>query len=160
MTYDIEQLLVDIQDIMVSDLNTKILAINAEKDDDLTLRQIPRLAYFMQSMDERHANFNPFVYFGVESIEEDGSGTNFGHTAEKVTIAVAIVVADEGSEVDMARKLFRYQRALKEIFEENFNSISEGVKIAVQGQVPIDLSLVNNDFKHKAIGVTLKVAMG
>lgn len=160
MRYDIEQLLVDIKQIMVDNLNTRIAAVNAEKNDGMTLSPIPAAAYFCQSMDGTQTNFDPFVFFGVESIDEDNSGYNFGYSPEKLTISVAIVVVDEGNTINIPSKLFRYQRALKETFEMNFNSISEGVKIAVQGQVPIDLALMNNKFRHKAIGVTLKVAMG
>lgn len=156
--YDIEQLLTDIKTILVDNLNVKITAINTEKNDSITLDSIESSAYFMQGMDGPQTNFDPFVYIGVTDIK--GEEGLMSYTATLLDIAVAIIVADEGQDVEMWKRMFRYQRALREVFEENFDFKAGTVKLSVRSQVPIEIQLLNNSYSHKAIGVTLGADLG
>lgn len=158
--YDIESLLLDIETLLKNNLNNKITAINSEKNDSIVLAQIDSNAYFMQSLDGPEVNYNPFIFYGIEAISDEATGANFSFTPMRLSIAVALVMEDSGLDVNISRRMFRYQRAIKEIFEEGFDSIPEGIKLTVQSQVPIELSLLNDSYKHKAIGVTIKADMG
>jgi hypothetical protein len=160
MAYDIESLLVDVQAILASNLNTKISAINSEKNDTISLGSIDSNAYFMQSMDAEQANYDPYVVYSVIDIDDEADRANFSRAVTNLQLAVVIVVSDEGNDVNISKRMFRYGRALKEVFTENFNSISEGVKLSVQSQVPVNLALINDSFTHRAVGVTLRASMG
>ncbi len=151
--YDLETFLTDIKDLLVANLNTKIAAITSEKNDGLTLDTINNLAYHMQGMDGPQANFDPFVYIGVVNIEGESQLLN---TITQPDVMVAVVIADEGMRTEMWKVLLRYQRALKEVFEENFDFANGVGKLTIKSQVPIELQLLNNSFSHKAIGVSLK----
>lgn len=168
MTYDIESLLFDIKTLMISKLNTKIGDINTEKNDQVVLATVKDDAYFIQSLDGRQANYNPYVYIGVSDIKPgDEDASKWGKSQEELEIAVAIIVADNGDEPNHAtitdaipRRTFRYLRAIKEMFQENFDKNKNGIKLSVQSQVPIELSLSNDSGTERAIGVILRADIG
>lgn len=155
--YDIEQCLLDVKAVLVSYLNTKLAAITTEKNDTITLKTIDSSAYFIHSMDGPQVNYDPFIYIGLQAIEGDGQ---MGASPSQLSIAVAAVVADEGQDVELWKRMFRYQRAIREVFEEHFEEQAGTFKFVVKDQVPIEISLLNDSYSHKAIGVTLSVALG
>jgi hypothetical protein len=121
---------------------------------------VPSGGYFLHSMDQAIANFSPFIMYGITDIQSPGD-INQGYTPSIVEVAVIIVVDDEGIDVNITKRMFRYGRALKEVFEENFDSAVNGaVKLQVLSQVPINLQLLNDSNKQKAVGVLLRASMG
>jgi hypothetical protein len=69
MKYDLENLLDDIETVLKTNLNTKITQLNTEKSDAIVLRSVPSQAYFFETLDQRVANYNPFILYGIEEIE-------------------------------------------------------------------------------------------
>ena len=157
--FDLESLLGEVETILKADLNTKIAAINSEKNDNIDMETISNDAYFLQSLSEKSINYDPFILYGVSQFENDDPG-NFGFTSTKVLIEIVLVKADEGQDLQIIKKMLRFQRALREVIEDNFDSISHKVKMQVQSQVPIDLNLLNSSHSHKAIGITIKCDLG
>lgn len=157
MKYDLENILDDVKTCMTTYLNTKIVAINTEKNDTITLKQVPAEGYFMQTLDERYSNFNPFVFFGISAgIEAEGIGPA---VSKVIPIFITIINFDQ-NEADIARRYLRYNRALEEIFLENWDKISNnGTKIKVRSPVPIDFTLLNNSDPFRAIGTELEVTV-
>ena len=76
MAYDLELLMDDVKSILTSNLNTKISAINTEKSDSTTLLTVDNDAYFLQDLDHRSVNYNPFVFYSCEDIDGTGFGPN------------------------------------------------------------------------------------
>lgn len=155
---DIETVLAEVLAILTANFNTRLAAITTEKADDITLAAIDSGAYFFQDLNGKTANFNPFVLYQVSSIET--SEDEMGHTLTSLRLVVAVVLADEGQDETVARRLFRYGRALREVLEENWELPKSAAKLSIISQVPIAVALTDSSELHRAIGVTLKVELG
>lgn len=152
--YDIENLMDDIKKVMTDSLNEKIASINTEKNDSIELASINDEAYFFQSMNESIANFDPFVFYGVVP-SPDG---NIGATAQELAINVIVIVQDNG-DPSIVRRLFRYQRAVKELFEANNFIANNGTRLEIGTLPPVPLDLLNSSENHKAIGIELNTTL-
>ena len=159
-TYDIESLLDDILTLLQAGLNTKIAALNTEKGDEIQLETINSDAYALQSLNGPHMNFNPFVFYGVQDIKPGDDSSPYGRTSMSVEVVVCIVLEDMGQDRDIATRLFRYQRALKEVIEDGFDSNSNLVKLSVQSLVPVEFTLMNSSNGHRAIGIQIQADLG
>lgn len=158
--YDIESLLADVLSILTTNLNTKISAITTEKGDSLPLATVPAAAYFCQTLNDGMANFDPFVFYGVGDIKP-ASGNWPGLTGQEVQVEVLICVKESNLTTGNAKQMFRYGRALKDIFDENFDQLDNGnVKPTVFSLMPIDIGIMNDSFTHKAVGVIIKASIG
>ena len=125
--HDFETLLDEFQSVISSNLNTKITAIVAEKGDSITPPALDSNAYFLQTLDEAVANFDPFMVYGIEDIQIESEGPLIN---EKVFISAVIVLTDNGR-TNMNRIMFRYSRALKEVLQENWQIDNTSSKIRV-----------------------------
>jgi hypothetical protein len=150
---DFESVLDDVKLIMTTHLNTKITAIVADKGDGITPPAINANAYFLQTLDEAIANFDPFVAYGIQDITS--VDTQYGQSQQQISISIVIVLSDNGRS-DINRVLFRYSRALKEIFEENFKNANIGNKIIVRQFTPVPFEALDSSMEFKAIGVILE----
>ena len=157
MAYDLESLMSDVETIMTTNLNTKIGDINTEKADSITLLTIDSAAYFMQDLDHESLNFNPFVFYSVEDIDGTGFGPN---TPQEFLINVILVLADQSGLTDVSTRMFRYSRALKEIFEENFSIKSNSNFISINVLAPVPLTSLNEAMEFRAIGIQIKSSIG
>lgn len=150
---DLENILDDIETLLKAQYNTKLTAIDTEKADGITLAPVATGAYFMQTLNNTVANFNPFIFYGVEQIEpRDGIGPA---TASRYLFNIVLALADGGNDPDYARRLFRYSRALQEVFEENFAKISHSSKFRIETLEPVPLKLINSSQPYRAVGVKL-----
>lgn len=151
--YDIEQLLLDVETLLKANMNTYIGNMNTEKADSITLVEVDNSAYFYQSMNSEQVNMYPYVFFGVTDIEDEDSGPYL--TSTTASIDVIIVLPDEGDDVNLSRRMFRYGRILKDIFTEKFDGLNNSIKLSVKSQVPVDLIELNTSRIERAIGVKL-----
>lgn len=156
--YDIESFLLDVETFIKANLNAKITEINTEKADSVTLAPLDDDdGYFQQMLDERIININPALWYGVsefipQSIQD--------RVAEGLQVFVLIIVADP-KDGTMTRLMWRYQRALKEIFEEGWDKVSRfAVDLRVSNVLPnaVDLrEFIDTSVAHKTMGVILEV---
>jgi hypothetical protein len=153
--FDFEDILESIKDIMTSHLNTKITAISAEKSDGIVIPQINANAYFEQDLNEKIANFDPFVVYGIEDIEAVVNGPE---TAEEVFISVCIVLSDNGRN-NMSKIMFRYSRAFQEIFKENWQNTGFSNRIEISRFSPVPFNALDDSASYKAIGVIIKTTI-
>ncbi len=153
--YDIENLLDGIKDLLVSKLNTKMTEIDGLKNDGLTMRQVNSLAYAFQGMNEKVMNFNPYIVYGVESIDTIES---IGGSAIDVTSSVVLVLSESGV-ANIDRLMIRYSRALKEVIEENYQSVGKGIKMTVNQFMPISFKLNSDDTVYKAVGININATI-
>lgn len=157
MRTDFETICDDVKTILAANLNTKLAAIDADKDDGIELDTISSSAYFFQDLNGVQVNYNPFVFYGLINVEGEGI---YGATQSKMEMFIAVAMEDNGENVSVSRRLFRYQRAVREVLEEKFDSLPCGAKMRVQSQVPIELRLMNSSLPHRAIGLIVTLDLG
>lgn len=156
---DIERFCAEVETFLKANLNTKLAALDAEKADSITLKTLPTAAYFFQTLGDKIANYDPFLFYGIDSMRvRDGQGIGPA-TAKDYTIHVVVVIQDNGNDPNIVKRLLRYQRALWEIFEVDWATLRHGVKLRIGGLVPIALELLNRSAPDRAIGISLEVTL-
>jgi hypothetical protein len=154
--YDIESLLKDIEAVLSVNLNAKLTQIDTEKADGITLKPIDSRAYFLQELNSRVANYNPFILYGITNIEPR---PQVGGTAAIFTVNVALVFADHGNDQHIVKKMLRYSRALKECIEEHFYLIKNSINLEVQSLVPGDFQRLNTSENYRVVGVDITATL-
>lgn len=155
--YDLETLMTDIKSCYQANMPAKIAELNTEKNDAISLSVPADGSYVMQSMDGASANWNPFMFIGI--VDLVGEPTT-GYSDMKPSVAVLAVIEDDGQDVEIWKRLFRYHRAIREIAESNFDFLPGHSTLGIKSQVPVELALVNGSFRHKAMGVLLEAHLG
>lgn len=151
--HDFEEILESVKQIIVDNFNTKLLALATEKGDSIVLPPVETNAYFMQSMNDRAANFDPIMVYGIENIETNNLGPM---SAEKIFISAVILLVDNGR-ANINLIMFRYSRALKEIFEENWYIHNSSSKINVSRSTVVPFEALDSSATYKAIGIEIEV---
>jgi hypothetical protein len=141
--------------ILVADFNNKLTEISTEKGDSVELPSVDDEAYAFQTMDNKVINYDPFICYGVEDVENI---SNQQSSAEDVTYSAVIVLGDNGRQ-DINRIMLRYSRALKEVFEANWQNYNTGTNIEVSRSTVIPLEALDSSATYKAVGVQLKVVL-
>lgn len=154
MTYDIDSWVTDFETFLKANLNGKITALNTEKGDAPQLLTIADGAYFFQTLNDKIANFNPFIFYGINDIEPGPIGPAM---SEKYLIDLIVVVVDVGQDLLIGKRLLRYNRALKDLIQSNWSSIGDGNKLKVRTLVPVAFKLANTSNEYRAIGITIEV---
>jgi hypothetical protein len=150
--YDVEVFLSDIETLLKANLNTKLGSIDTEKNDGITLKTIVSDAYFFQELNSKVANYNPFILYGVEGL---GTKALEGFAVQEVTVSIVIVVSDDGDDLNIAKRMLRYSRAIQEVFEENFCLTENAVKLVIQNLMPVEFNMLNSSESYRAVGVNL-----
>jgi hypothetical protein len=150
--YDLERFLEDIEAILVDQLNDKLVQIDTEKADDIILKPVDDGAYFLQELNSRVANYDPFVVYSIESMEPIST---LGGTASKVTVSIVLIIADNGQDIAITKRILRYSRALKEVIEENFALDENGINLEVQSLVPVEFQRLNTSENYRAVGINV-----
>lgn len=154
--FDIECFLDNLEQFLKDNLNDRIAAIDAEKNSGWTTELVDDAAYIFQSLDNMPVNFDPILFYGVSSVESDGIN---GATGKTYKIEISIIKADSESKTT-GKKLLRYQRALEEIFEENYFIINNvRPKITITSLQPISFQLQNSGDQFKAIGIEIEYSI-
>lgn len=153
--YDVEQLLTDIVAILKANLNTKILAVSADKGDSIVLKPINANAYVTQSLNMKLMKYDPFVLTGISALESQVSGPGCSHVP---TIQIMVIMADNGR-ADLLSRLLRYQRALLEVIQENFSKIPHASNLSIESLVPVAIEDMNSSAPFRGIGIAVKAAI-
>lgn len=156
MTYDIEQFFDDLKSFLQSNINTKIAEINTEKADDVSMGTIATDAYVFQSMDSEVANYNPYIFYGLS---ETSTNAIRGASAVQYTASVVVVLTQTIDDDNDRKRLLRYSRVLKELFESNWSKIGTGITLEVDSLEPIAFQLVNASHPFRAVGVDLRFTL-
>lgn len=154
--YDVERLLSDIQSLYSSNLNTKIGAINTEKNDSISLKTVDSNAYFTD-LNGKQVNYNPFVLYSIENITAKSQN---GMTIKDVLVSVVLVVEDQGEDVSIYNRMLRYGRALEEVAQDSFTLIENAVKLEVHALPPVYFQAVNSTEFYRAVGVQIAASLG
>lgn len=156
--YDIEDLFADLDAFLKANVNTQIQAIDTEKGALATgaLKTIDSAAFFAQSLNLATAAYDPFLAYGLIDQAEDSIGPA---TADILPIQVVIVVADAGQDPLILKRMFRYQRALKEIFTANWDKVRPSIKIEIAPVLPVQMTDIDTSKKFRAVGVQIKTEL-
>jgi len=118
MKFDIETLEADLLALVKLKLPAKIAEITAEKADSIAL-DVPGNSQYFNSTDDEVDNRKLSVQYGI--IENDPASIS-SNTAENGSYIFLVYLSEINNKPGILRKkLFRYIRALKEVFEENFD---------------------------------------
>lgn len=155
--YDVEDLIDGLDTILKASLNTKIAALNAEKNDSITLADIPNEAYFFQDLKLQDVQaYDNFLLYGLGEPKIEAQGP---YTAEIERLFYVIVVKDTAENSVYLKKLLRYRRILKEIFEENFTKNGLGGRLIVTSLAPVDYEVMGSGTTFRAVGVIVEAAL-
>ena len=152
MTYDIEEMLDNIETILKASLNTKIAAIEAEKTvlgKPIGLPAVDTNAYIQQTWSDKILQYNPAIFYGVEEIQSTGANTA---TLEVYKIFVEVVFVDSGNDLYGIKRLHRYSRALKEVFQENYDALPWSTKVNIETVRPISFKLEADSSEDIRVG--------
>lgn len=154
--FDLECFLDNLEEHIKNKLNDKIDEIDTEKDSGWTTEHVDPDAYIFQSLDNMPVNFDPILFYGVSKMPSKGIGPA---TAKNPQIEISVIKTDDDSKT-IGKKLLRYQRALEEIFEENFYKInSVRPKIEISSLQPISFRLQNSGEQFRAIGIEIELSI-
>lgn len=158
--YDLEDCLDDIEAILKDKLAAKITAIEAEKTakgKGIALANVQADAFFRQTWSDKILNYDPGIFFGIENLEAVSGGMQ---TAERVTIFIECVIVDGGNDANTHRRVNRYSRAIREVCEENFDSLPFGSKIKIETVRPTSFKLeLDSSEEIKVGGVSVSLTI-
>lgn len=155
--YDMEALLDDVKLAMTTHFNTIVGEINTEKNDGIAIDTLNADAYMLQQLNGKLANWNPVCLYGVETVESTSRGPLH---SSKFTLSVMIIAIDTGEEIECGKRMFRYSRALEEVFQRGWNGGSGGVKLEIKSLVPIPFTDLNSSERYRVVGVNLEGNLG
>lgn len=151
MAYDAETLLSDIQTVLSDNLNTKITAINTEKNDTITLGSVASGAYFMD-MDDHAANFDPIVLYSVADVESEGIGPA---TKKVYTVNVCLILNDNGQDMNIVKRMLRYGRCLEEVIENNFYQKRAWDDFKIESLPVLGFQKSGTSLRYKIVGLNI-----
>lgn len=156
---DLEFTLLRIRDFLVTNLNTAIGDLNTAKNDSVVLQTVSNNAYFLQTLNQAIANYNPYVLLGVTDIQGDRS--TYSGTVKLLFFQVVIVVADtDDLDLQIGIRMLRYLRILEELFNKGFNKVMPSAKFTVNSLVPITLTALDSNDRYRAVGVEIVTGLG
>lgn len=160
MKYDIERLEEDLLALVQSKLPDKIAEISAEKADSIVLEVPLDSQYFNTTDDEVDvSNQTLNIQYGVI----DGAPFSVSSNTSEDNRYIFLIYLNElnGIPGEVRKKLFRYIRAFKEIFEENFDRLTCASSIKVQSIAPTSASWDTNETSpvYKVGGVYINIAI-
>ena len=134
MKYDAEYIVDVILDVVKDNLNTKLSDISTEKNDSITLADIPSSAYFFNHMPVNN-NISSFVVYGITETEVlDNAGMG---VLKRYSVDIELVLSGltNKSRETLERTLMRYTRAIEEVLAENWDNINLTGKL-ILNQIP------------------------
>jgi len=153
-SFDVEDIIDAIDTYLKANLGTKITAINTEKGDSL-LASISSDAYYRQFVDSE-IPYDPFLIMGI--MEPEVTQDIYGESARTFKIDVIIYFEAVDATEDYKR-VYRYQKALREVIQDGYNSIFKRKKISVSGLTPVTVQIAEDAQMHRATGVSLSVTI-
>ncbi len=163
MRYDAEDLLDDLLAIVQAKLPAKLEAIEDEKISKgkgvaKGLKPIPTNAYYCQTWDNKICNSPAAIYYGIEDVQT--TDIMAGASAIKYTVFFEIILTDNNQYNDTHKRIQRYSRALREIFEENMSKNSSFSNTKVETVRPISFKLeLDTDDETKVGGVSISTTI-
>lgn len=165
--YDVEDLVQDIETLLKASLVTKITALEAAQVaaglpaawESPAVPAIDADAYFQFGW--TNESLNKAVGVGIFIAEQSSVGEG-PFTKQVYVVDVGVYVSGTNNDPLADRKLLRYSKALKELFETSWGQINSAVtreKLETIGPIEFRLN-VNSSDDCKIAGVTLTCTLG
>ena len=158
MKYDVEKLEADLLALVKSKLPAKLAEITADKADSITL-VVPVDDDYFNTTDDEVINRKLLVMYGLT----DGEPLSISPATEERNKYLFAVYLDEMNEAPgvVRKKLFRYIRAFKEIFEENFDRLSFVSNMELEVIAPTSVGWQENETSpvYKIGGVYIETSL-
>lgn len=156
---DKEVLLFTLRDFIRDNIGAKIDAINAEKNDGITLRKPEATDFFVQSLNQRLNNSKIPIYIGFEDpVVNESVGPSSIETDRIQIIAMVADTSSKNDEDGTIRRALRYQRVLKELIENNWNDVKQKYRFKVSSVAPISFQFLNSSNQMVALGIELEIS--
>lgn len=156
MRYDIEDFLTDVGTLLRDDFNSKVLEINAEKADTVSLKTVEPKAIYFQGLDEKIINYSPALFYAVSGgavNETHGSGCLIEYDVD-----VYVLFTDPRHQ-NFEKMLLRYHSVLLTLFNEKWLNYSRR-KAEIKSVDPAGFAQLNETQVIRASGITLGVTYG
>lgn len=151
MRFDEEQILANLETVLKANLNTKITAINTEKNDSITLAAIDNNAYVMD-VDDKQVNYNPYIIYMIADQTSEACGPV---TAQTLTINIAMIHSDNGMDLNIVKRMLRYRRALREVIEDNFQKINQCGNVTIESLPVLSFQKNSSSIMSKIVGINI-----
>lgn len=151
MKFDEEQLLLNIETYLKANLNAKITAINSEKNDSIVLAQVNASAYALDA-DDGEFNYDPYI---ITMISEQTSETRGPAVAENLIVNVALILTDNGQDLNIVRRMLRYRRCLREVIQDNFRKISPCDEVVIESLPLLSFQKGGSSMMSKVVGINI-----
>lgn len=152
---DEEVTLYNVQQMFVDNLNAKIDAINAEKNDSTVLEHIDTAnGYAMLTLDEKLMNVDPFLAILIDDIRT----VSIGAASESAIDLLCVVIKEDmGEDPQIAKKMLRYMRVCREVVEDHFSDKLGTGQVQIANLAPMYLRGLNTSKRFKGAGVALSM---
>jgi len=158
MKYDIERLEADMLAPVQTKLPDKLAEITTEKAESITL-DVPEDDQYFNTTDDEVDNRTLSVQYGLI----DGSPTSISSSTAEDNRYIFLIYLNEMNEKPgvVRKQLYRYIRALKEVFEENFDRFHCVSRMNVQPIAPTSAGWEDNELSpvYKVGGVYIETSM-
>jgi len=151
--FDVEEFARGLETIAKNNLNAKITEINAEKGDTL-LTPIDAEAFILLSLNDTTVNFDPFVFITEISMTNEGLGPVTSQSPDYHVV----VITQYQNDPNTLFRLLRYRRALREVYEQGWQKISNRVKLTIDEISPQPILLGDEGQPHVFVGVSIKTS--
>lgn len=152
---DIEVMINSVVGLIKNNLNARLTAIAAEKNDGITLPALDvNNAIAVISLNDKIMNYDPFVFIGVEDIQTEGFGPASSH---EVQLSVVLIKSEDLNTTYMWQQMLRYMRAISEVIEQNFADLLCGGQIRIKNLAPKDITELNSSKQFRGTGISLSL---
>lgn len=155
MILDTEIICDRMRDFVKANFNNEIDAINSEKSDDIVLEHVSNDAYFFESLDDECHNFDPFIFYYVDSTTTEVQGSSY---AKQINLEFDLLISDD-ADSHISRKLLRYTRAMEKVLAKSFYQVMPSNNAQLETLDTIDVKLKNSSKMHKVIGTRISFSI-
>jgi len=152
--YDIESFCADVETALQNNLNTKLAAIDSEKNDGITLDTVNSNAYHFMTLNEKNAALDPCILYGFDP-DDGGEDAAAGSQALATYEVRVVLIKKDIGKGDIAKRMLRYRRALAETLKDRFDRIGGSKKVQVFSPKPD----INNSHEDKFVQARLRVTL-
>jgi hypothetical protein len=161
--YDVESLVQDIETLLKAKLNAAVAAVEAEQIaaglPASDLLPVDQDGYFQFDWTSDSLNKKVGVGIFVADQQTDGQGA---YSSQRFVIDVGVYLSGTNNDRTATRKLIRYSKALRNVFEDRWTYMNSGfTKEKVETVGPVDFKLnVDSSDDCKIAGVTIACTLG
>jgi len=146
---DTEQILYGMDAALKTRLNAEIGLINTEKADAVVLLPVDNAAIFVQQLNDKTINYDPYIIHGISAEAITSAGRS---SASRTSLFIVLAISSQNVD-NIPKRLLRYSRAIKQVVLKEFDTF----KPDLTGTGPITFQDSNTGNFHKGIGLEFEI---